>query len=64
MFSDMLGSSERRTGQVHMKRLLSDYAPVFTGIVLIAAGLWLPLGFPGAPRLIDFFAMWASSLFA
>ncbi|MGB8955022.1 MAG: hypothetical protein WCC10_06595 [Tumebacillaceae bacterium] len=49
---------------MHLKRLLSDYAPVFTGIALIATGLWLPLGFPGAPRLIDFFSMWASRLFA
>jgi hypothetical protein len=39
-----------------------EYAPVMTGLLLIALGLWLPLGSAGAPRLIDLFSYWALNI--
>lgn len=40
---------------------LKEYTPVFTGILLIAFGLFVPMGFAGEPRLIDFLSLWATS---
>lgn len=46
-----------------MFRQLRDYTPALTGLLLIAAGLCLPLGVvPGSPRLIDFVSAWATQL--
>ena len=39
-----------------------EFAPVVTGILLIALGLILPLGPSDSPRLIDLFSSWASSV--
>jgi len=41
---------------------LKEYTPMFTGLLLIALGLVLPLGFDDSPRLIDLFSYWASNV--
>jgi fumarate reductase subunit D len=47
--------------QVRVKHV-REFAPVVTGILLIALGLVLPLGPTDSPRLIDLFSSWASSV--
>lgn len=42
---------------------LKEYAPAFAGILLIALGLWVPLGFQGSPNLLQLISALAANAF-